>query len=220
MVGLVSLLMLLSVAAQLPALEVSADTSPADPTDPRTPATVALDALPTVQVDGVVWAQAVIGNTVYAVGSFTTARPAGAAAGVNTVARSNALAYNLTTGVLNTTWAPSLNGQGMAVAASPDGSRIYIGGDFTEVNGETQEPDRRRERDHRRPDQQLPAASPTPESARWPSPTTRCTSGGFSRRSPATPGRRVAAVRASDGGSAALGAGHPGRQRVRARPLA
>ena len=130
-------MMLLTVAAQLPALKVAADTSPADPTDPRTPATVALDALPTVQVDGVVWSQAVIGNTVYAVGSFTTARPAGAAPGVNTVARSNALAYNLTTGVLNTTWAPSLNGQGMAVAASPDGSRIYIGGDFTAVNGET-----------------------------------------------------------------------------------
>src|SRR5687767_1200043 len=101
--------MLLTVAAQLPVLEVSADTAPADPTDPRTPPTVALDALPTVQVDGVVWAQAVVGTTVYAVGSFTTARPAGAAAGVNTVTRSNALAYNLTTGVLNTSWAPSLN---------------------------------------------------------------------------------------------------------------
>ena len=49
------------------------------PPAPNTPATVSTDPLPTVQVDGVVWTQVVIGNTVYAGGSFATARPAGAA---------------------------------------------------------------------------------------------------------------------------------------------
>lgn len=44
---------------------------------------VTADRLPTVQVDGVVWSQAVVGNTVYAGGSFTSARPAGAAPGTN-----------------------------------------------------------------------------------------------------------------------------------------
>ena len=43
------------------------------------PATVTSTPLPTVQVNGVVWAQAVVGTTVYVTGEFTRARPAGAA---------------------------------------------------------------------------------------------------------------------------------------------
>ena len=37
---------------------------------------VTADALPTVQIDGVVWSQAISGTTVYAGGNFTSARPA------------------------------------------------------------------------------------------------------------------------------------------------
>ena len=36
---------------------------------------VTADALPTVQIDGVVWSLAVVGNTVYACGNFANARP-------------------------------------------------------------------------------------------------------------------------------------------------
>ena len=71
--------------------------------------TVTADALPTVQINGVAWSQVVVGNTVYVAGDFSTARPAGAAAGVSTTPRGNLLAYNLTTGVLITTWAPTLD---------------------------------------------------------------------------------------------------------------
>ncbi len=100
------------------------------------PATaVTADALPTVQIDGVAWSQAVAGNTVYAVGKFATARPAGAPAGTNTTVRNNALAYDITTGNLISTFDPNLNGQALAVAVSPDGSRVYIGGDFSTANG-------------------------------------------------------------------------------------
>ncbi len=95
------------------------------------------DALPTVQVDGVVWQQAIIGNTVYAVGSFSTARPAGAAPGAQTVPRKNILAFNLQTGVLIPGFAPTLNAQGLTVTPSPDKSRLYVGGDFTSVSGQT-----------------------------------------------------------------------------------
>ncbi len=59
---------------------------------------VTADALPTVQIDGVVWSQAVVGNTVWAGGRFNNARPAGAAAGTNLTPRSNLLAYDITTG--------------------------------------------------------------------------------------------------------------------------
>jgi len=109
----------------------NADTAP--PTG--TPATVSADALPTVQINGVVWAQATVGNTVYVTGQFTRARPAGAAAGTSEVVRSNLLAYNITTGVLITTFAHSLNAQGRSITASPDGKRVYVGGDFTTVDG-------------------------------------------------------------------------------------
>jgi hypothetical protein len=109
-----------------------ADTAPPNTT---VPATVSADALPTVQVDGVVWQQAILGNVVYAVGHFSTARPAGAPAGTSTVPRKNILAYNLSTGALITTFAPVLNAEAYTVKASPDGRRLYVGGLFTSVNG-------------------------------------------------------------------------------------
>jgi PKD repeat protein len=113
----------------------AADTAPVDPTNPGTPVTVSADALPTTQIDRVAWAQVIVGNTVYVAGNFTTARPAGAAPGVNTVPRNNLLAYNIETGNLISGFAPNLNAQALAITASPDGSRIYVGGDFTAVDG-------------------------------------------------------------------------------------
>jgi PKD repeat protein len=99
------------------------------------PGVVSADALPTVQMNGVVWSQVIVGNTVYATGQFTSARPAGSPAGTNETPRSNILAYNLTTGALLPNWNPSLNAQGKTITASPDGTRIYVGGEFTQVSG-------------------------------------------------------------------------------------
>lgn len=101
------------------------------------PATVSADALPTVQIDGIVWKQVIVGNTVYVGGEFQNARPAGAAPGTNQVPRTNLLAYNLTTGALITTFNHTLNGNVTDMAASPDGTRLYIVGNFTTVNGVT-----------------------------------------------------------------------------------
>ncbi|MHA7264220.1 PKD domain-containing protein, partial [Arthrobacter sp. TMN-37] len=124
-----------AVAATITAGPIaSADTAP-DPASAANPPTVSADPLPTVQVDGVVWQQVIVGNTVYAAGNFTTARPAGAAPGASTVTRNHILAYDLTTGALIQSFAPSLNAQARSIAASPDGSRIYVGGAFTTVNG-------------------------------------------------------------------------------------
>ena len=103
-------------------------TAPADtvPTAPTIRRTVSADALPTVQVDGVVWAQIVVGNTVYVTGKFANARPAGAPPGTDLVPRSNALAYDLDTGELKP-WAPALNGQGRALTAPKEGKPFSIG---------------------------------------------------------------------------------------------
>lgn len=123
------------VVASLLAVNVPAALADSQPVDASEPATVSADPLPTVQIDGVAWSQVVVGTTVYVAGSFTTARPAGAAAGVNTTPRSNLLAYNITTGNLITSWAPTVNAQALAIAASPDGSTVYVGGSFTQANG-------------------------------------------------------------------------------------
>ena len=111
-----------------------ADTAPTDPADPASPPTVAADALPAPQIDGVVWSQTVVGDTVYVGGSFTTARPMGAAPGVDTVPRTNLLAFSISTGQL-LPWAPVTDGQVRSITRSPDGSRIYVTGDFSKVDG-------------------------------------------------------------------------------------
>lgn len=110
----------------------NADTDPAV----DVPATVSSDILPTVQINGVVWSQAVVGNTVWAGGQFTAARPAGAPPGTDEVTRNNLLAYDIRTGELITSIVPDLNAQVLSVTASPDGSRVYVGGDFTVANGQ------------------------------------------------------------------------------------
>ncbi|MGO4956995.1 PKD domain-containing protein [Luteococcus sp. Sow4_B9] len=104
---------------------------------PHTAADVTADALPTTQIDGIAWDQVIVGNTVYVGGEFANARPAGAAPGTRLTPRSNLLAYDVTTGVLKTTFAPVVNGKVRTVAVSPDRTKLYIGGNFTKVNGQT-----------------------------------------------------------------------------------
>ena len=117
------------------ALDPTAAAADPGPIVQRAAGTVTADALPTVQIDGVVWDQQILGNTVYAGGEFANARPAGAAAGTNLTRRANLLAYDIRTGVLISSFAPVLNAQVKTLALSPDGTRLYAGGSFTTVNG-------------------------------------------------------------------------------------
>lgn len=119
-------------AAALQAPAAGADTAP--PVS-GTALTTSADVLPTVQVNGVVWAQTIVGDRVYATGEFTSARPAGSPAGTNETPRSNILAYDLTTGALITSWAPTLDAAGLTIVGSADGSRVFVGGNFTSVSG-------------------------------------------------------------------------------------
>ncbi len=130
--AVVAVAALTAVGAAGPML-ASADTAPAS----GTPATVSADGLPTWQINGVVWSQVLVGNTVYATGSFTKARPPGVAAGgAGEVAALNVFAYDITTGSRVTSFVHSLNAQGRVITKSPDGSRVYVGGDFTAVDGQ------------------------------------------------------------------------------------
>ncbi|SDP38037.1 PKD repeat-containing protein [Pedococcus dokdonensis] len=104
--------------------------------DPATPDVVTTDALPTWQINGVVYSQAIVGNTVYVTGSFTKARPPGVAAGgAGEVDALNIFAYDLTTGNRVASFNHSLNAQGLVIKASPDKTRLYVGGDFSAVDG-------------------------------------------------------------------------------------
>ncbi len=105
-------------------------------TTPPLPATVSADLLKTPQINGVVWSVAVNGNTAYAVGAFTRARPYGVAAGgAGEVVRNNAMAFDIPSGTI-LSWNPNLNAQARTVDISPDKSQIFIGGDFTAASGQ------------------------------------------------------------------------------------
>lgn len=108
----------------------TADTAPAE----NLPATASADLLPTPQINGVVWDQEIAGGKVFAGGKFTSARPFRVPAGQGEQARANLLSYDLESGKL-TNFAPKLNGQVRAITASPDGKTVYIGGEFTSVDG-------------------------------------------------------------------------------------
>ena len=58
------LVLAVMLAVLVSALAVSPARADTAPTTPGEPTTVSADPLPTVQIDGVVWSQVVIGNTV------------------------------------------------------------------------------------------------------------------------------------------------------------
>ncbi len=96
----------------------------------------ALDS-PVWQTNASVQGIAVAAGKAYVGGRFTSVRPPGSPLGTNEVAQANLAAFDATTGNLVAAFNPVLNGQVYAVAASADGSRIFVGGDFTTVNGVT-----------------------------------------------------------------------------------
>ena len=110
----------------------------ADVTPPAgVPQTASAKSLPTWQINGVGWQQVVVGNTVYVTGNFTTARPPGVAVGgAGQITVGHLLAYDIRTGTRISSFNHVLNAQGRAITKSPDGSKIYVGGDFTTVDGQ------------------------------------------------------------------------------------
>ncbi len=136
LVGLLAAAALVFAGFAVSTPTAAADTAP-PPASPELPKTVSADPLPTWQLTGVVWSQVVVGHTVYATGAFTKARPSGMWAGGPTeISVGNLFAYDIRTGNRVSSFDHTLNAQGLAITASPDGRRIYVGGDFTAVDGQ------------------------------------------------------------------------------------
>jgi hypothetical protein len=95
-------------------------------------ATVQKQPAPSYQTNGRVNAIAIVGNTAYIGGQFTSVRPAGDPLGTGEVTRNHAAAFNLSTGAL-LPWNPNASGTVEAIVAS--GSTVYLGGSFTKVGG-------------------------------------------------------------------------------------
>jgi hypothetical protein len=70
------------------------------------------------------------GNTMYAVGAFSTV----AAPGVSAQTRHNAFSFNATTGAISA-WNPNPNGEVNSIALSADCAHAYLGGTFSAVQG-------------------------------------------------------------------------------------
>jgi hypothetical protein len=88
------------------------------------------------QTNAQVVALAYSNGVVYAGGDFTAVRPNGVASGgAGTVARTYLAAFSSTTGALISSFNVTLNGKVKALNVSPNGQTLYVGGNFTTVNG-------------------------------------------------------------------------------------
>jgi hypothetical protein len=81
---------------------------------------------------GSIRALAQTGNTFIAGGTFTRVTNAGSS---TQLTRTNIFTFNATTGAVTTTFAPTLDGMVRSVLPSANGSVVYVGGEFKNVNG-------------------------------------------------------------------------------------
>ena len=88
------------------------------------------------QTNGTVWALAYSNGVLYAGGSFTSVRPPGAPAGTSEQAQAGLAAFDATTGEFISSWRPTVTGGVVyALDVSPDGTHLYAGGTFTNIDG-------------------------------------------------------------------------------------
>ncbi len=117
--------------------DTATDTATAAPPNPAPGHTTLVPDTPRTDqptiTSGEIWDIEIVGQRVYVAGSFTSIRQPNNGAVVN---QPYLAAYNWTTGQIDTGFRPSFtNGSVVAVEASPDGTKLYIAGDFGTVNG-------------------------------------------------------------------------------------
>ncbi len=86
-----------------------------------------------VVLDGEVSSVARAGNTVFIAGTFTQLRDAG---DTTVVTQPHLAAYDATTGALLTGFDPVIDKEVQALAVSTDGGTLYVGGQFSNIDGQ------------------------------------------------------------------------------------
>jgi hypothetical protein len=97
-------------------------------------ASVVANTSPMWQTNNIVWGMAAANGALYAGGDFTSVRPPGAAPGTGEVARNRVAAFDASTGAL-LPFSHTFDNRVAVITASPDGGTVYVGGDFTTVDG-------------------------------------------------------------------------------------
>ncbi|WP_021599638.1 PKD domain-containing protein [Actinomadura welshii] len=111
----------------------SADQRGSEPDHGRIVSADPANSTPNV-LDGEVKSIIKIGAKIYVGGSFTQVREAGS--GKPTLTRNRLFAFDAATGAIDPSFTPSLNkGEASALLPAPDGQSIYVGGNFSEING-------------------------------------------------------------------------------------
>ncbi|HEY7174741.1 MAG TPA: hypothetical protein VH442_07480, partial [Micromonosporaceae bacterium] len=85
--------------------------------------------------NGAVNAIAEVGTTIIAGGTFSSVNPPGDTNSSHAVTRNFILAFDENTGVVSTTFVPTLDGAVETLKPGPTPGTVYVGGDFNNVNG-------------------------------------------------------------------------------------
>jgi outer membrane protein assembly factor BamB len=88
------------------------------------------------QTNGRVQTIVISGSTAYLGGQFTSVRPSGDPVGTGEVPRAHAAAIDLETGAL-LPWDPEPNNTVQTIAVDSTGTKVYLGGMFSQVGGKT-----------------------------------------------------------------------------------
>ena len=95
-----------------------------------------VSSLPTANtphvLDGIVFSIAEVGDMIVLGGSFTQVQ---AVSGGPILSRNRVVAFNKNTGQISSTFAPNVNNTVRSVVAAPDGQSVYIGGQYSQVDG-------------------------------------------------------------------------------------
>ncbi len=116
---------------------VSPTAPPVNPANPNhtalVPETTRTD-LPKIS-NGEIWDIEVVGSRVFIAGTFTTIQNQ-RSNNTTTYTQRGLASYNLTTGLVDTGFRPNFGtGRVDAVEASPDGTKLYVSGNFSTING-------------------------------------------------------------------------------------
>ncbi len=87
--------------------------------------------------NGEIWDIEIVGSRVFIAGTFTSIQNQ-RSNNTTTYAQRGLASYNLTTGLVDTGFRPNFGTGGVdAIEASPDGTKLYVSGNFSSINGVT-----------------------------------------------------------------------------------